>query len=274
MSDPLTKALGQPIVAENRGGAGGTLAASQVAQAAPDGHTLMLGNGGNLAVAPSLYKRLSYDPQKDFASIGMVARSQLLLVVHPSLPVTSVRELIELARKKPGQVNYASSGVGAGPHLAAELFKSLAGVNIGHVPYSGSAPMLAALMGGHVDIAFDSIATSLPHARAGRLRALAVSGDSRSPLAPDLQTVAQAGVPGFGYSSYFALVAPAKTPTKVLGRISSELMRVANSTEMRERLQALGLEASPLAAAELDGLLRKERSMWSTIVETAGIKVE
>jgi len=274
ISDPLTKILGQPIVPDNRGGAGGTLAASQVAQSTPDGYVLMLGNGGNLAVAPSLYQSLSYDPQKDFASISMVARSQLLLVVPPSLPVTSVKDLIQLAKAKPGQMRFASSGVAAGPHLAGELLKSLAGVNITHVPYKGSAPMLTALIGGHVDMAFDSIATALPQVQSGRLKALAVSGDTRAPLAPDVPTVAEAGIPKFSYSSYFALVAPVGTPAKIAERLSREVTKVVDTKDFRDRLQALGLEAFPLSVADLDALLRRERSVWASVIQTAHIKIE
>ena len=195
LSDPLAQRLGQPIVIENRGGGGGTVAAGQVARAAADGHLVMLGTGGNLAMAPSLYKSLSYDPQKDFAPIAMVARGQLVLVVHPSVPASSVRELVNLARTRPGQLNYASSGVGSPLHLAMELFKSLTHTEIVHVPYKGSAPMLADLAGGQVDIGFDSIATSLPHMQSGRLKGVAVSGEARSLAAPDLHTMAEAGVP-------------------------------------------------------------------------------
>ena len=274
VADPLTKILGQSIVSDNRGGAGGTVAASQVAQAAPDGYTLMLGNGGNLAVAPSLYRNLSYDPQKDFASIALVARAQLVLVVPPSLPAQSVGELLKLAKTRPGQLTYASSGVGAGPHLAAELLKSRAGIQMVHVPYKGSAPMLAALMGGQVDLGFDSIATSLPQVSAGRLKAIAVSGGSRSPLAPELPTVAESGLPGFNYSSYFAFVAPAATSFSIRERLTREIVRIVDSVETRSQLQSLGLEASPIAAAGLDEHLRKERTLWASVIETARISAD
>ena len=274
VADPLAKILGQTIVSDNRGGAGGTVAASQVAQAAPDGYTLMLGNGGNLAVAPSLYKTLSYDPQKDFAPIALVARAQLVLVVPPSLPAQSVGDLLKLAKTKPGQLTYASSGVAAGPHLAAELLKSRAGIQMVHVPYKGSAPMLAALMGGQVDLGFDSIATSLPQVSAGRLKALAVSGASRSPLAPELPTVAESGLPGFNYSSYFAFVAPAATSASIRERLSREIVRIVGSPETQGQLQNLGLEASPLASAGLDEYLRKERALWASVIEVARISAE
>lgn len=274
IADPLSKALGQPIVSDNRGGAGGTLAASQVAQSTPDGYTLMLGNGGNLAVAPSLYKNLSYDPQKAFAPIAQVARSQLVLVVAPSLPVSSLTDLIKLARSKPGQFTYASSGVGAGPHLAGELFKSLAGINLVHVPYKGSAPMVAALMGGEVNLGFDSIATSIPLVRTGRLKAIAVSGASRSSAAAEIPTMGEAGLPGYNYSSYFALVAPMATDINIKERLSGEVLKIVSSEEIRSQFQGLGLEPSPLTAAKLDEELRKERAKWATVIESARISVD
>lgn len=274
VSDPLAKILGQSIVGDNRGGAGGTLAAGQVAKATPDGHTLMLGNIGNLAIAPSLYKSLPYDPQRDFAPIGMLARGQLVLVVPASSPIASVQDLVQLAKAKPGQLRFASSGAGAPPHLAGELLKSLAKVDLVHVPYKGSAPLLAALIGGHVDLAFDSIATSMQQVRAGRLKALAVSSEARALAAPDLPTVAEAGIPGFSCSSYFALVAPAGTQANVTERLSRGLGKVVASADVRSRLQDHGLEAYPLPPAELDALLRKQRSIWASVVESAGIKME
>jgi len=273
-SEPLSKTLGQSIVSDNRGGAGGTLAAEHVARSAPDGYTLMLGNGGNLAIAPSLYQALPYDPQRDFAPVAMVTRAQLVLVVHPVLPVSSVKDLVQLAKSKPGQLTYASSGVGAGPHLAAEMLKSFTGLNVVHVPYKGSAPMLASLMGGEVDMAFDAISTSLPHIRSGRLKGLAISGDVRSSLMPDLPTVMESGVPKFNYASFFALVAPAGTPSSITGRLSREIVRICETADVRKRLENLGLNPVPLAAAELDALLRKERTFWAGLIKSAQIKVE
>jgi tripartite-type tricarboxylate transporter receptor subunit TctC len=274
IAEPLSKTLGQPVVYDNRGGAGGTLAANLVARAAPDGYTLMLGNVGNLAIAPSLYKGLSYDPQRDLAPIAMVARGQNALVVHPTLPVSSVKELVRLAKAKPGELKYASSGVGASPHLSAELFKFLAGVDIRHVPYKGSSPMLADLMGGQVELAFDNIATSLPHVKSGRLKVLAVSGSSRSPAAADIPTVEEAGIPGFVVNSYFAFAAPVATPTPVIDRLTGEITRIAVLPETQNRLLAVGLESMSLGRKPLDDTLRKERSTWARVIESAHIKIE
>jgi tripartite-type tricarboxylate transporter receptor subunit TctC len=271
LSDPLAQRLGQPIVIENRGGGGGTVAAGQVARAAADGHLVMLGTGGNLAMAPSLYKSLSYDPQKDFAPIAMVARGQLVLVVHPSVPASSVRELVNLARTRPGQLNYASSGVGSPLHLAMELFKSLTHTEIVHVPYKGSAPMLADLAGGQVDIGFDSIATSLPHMQSGRLKGVAVSGEARSLAAPDLPTMAEAGVPGFKVTSFYAFVAPAATPKPIVERLSGAITALASSAEVRNRLVSAGLDPDVVASDQLGEVLRREQVFWAHVVRTAGI---
>lgn len=270
LSDPLAQRLGQPVVIENRGG-GGTVAAGQVARAAADGHLVMLGTGGNLAMAPSLYKSLPYDPQKDFAPIAMVARGQLALVVHPSVPASSVRELLNLARTRPGQLDYASSGVGSPLHLAMELFKSLTHTEIVHVPYKGSAPMLADLAGGQVDIGFDSIATSLPHMQSGRLKGVAVSGEARSLAAPDLPTMAEAGVPGFKVTSFYAFVAPAATPKPIVERLSGAITALASTAEVHNRLVSAGLDPDVVGSDRLGEVLRRERVFWADVVRTAGI---
>ena len=274
ISDPLTKRLGQPIVIENRGGAGGTLAAEQVAHGVADGHVVMLGTAGNLAMAPSLYKSLPYDPQKDFAPVAMVARGQFVLVVHPSVPAASVKALIDLGRTRPGQLNYASSGVGSPPHLAMELFKSLTGINTVHVPYKGSTPMLTDLTGGHVDMAFDSIATSLPHVQSGRLKGLAVTGENRSVAAPELPTVSEAGVPRFRVTSFYAFVAPAATPKPNVELLSHAITAIASTDEVRNRLVSAGLEPSVVGLDQLGDVIQRERMLWAEVVRTAGIPPE
>jgi tripartite-type tricarboxylate transporter receptor subunit TctC len=271
LSDPLAQRLGQPVVIENRAGGGGTIAAGQLARAAADGYLVMLGTGGNLAMAPSLYKSLPYDPQKDFAPIAMVARGQLALVIHPSVPASSVRQLVSLARTRPGQLNYASSGVGSPLHLAMELFKSVTQLNIVHVPYKGSAPMLADLAGGQVDMGFDSIATSLPHMQSGRLKGVAVSGEARSLAAPDLPTMAEAGVPGFRVSSFYAFVAPAATPKPIVERLSGAITALASTPEVRNRLVSVGLDPAVVGSDQLGEVLQRERMFWADVVRTAGI---
>ncbi len=271
ISEPLAQRLGQPVIIENRGGGGGTVAAEQVARAAADGHVLMLGTGGNLAMAPSLYKSLPYDPQKDFAPIAMVARGQLVLIVPPAVPAASVKDLVNLARARPGKLNYASSGIGSPLHLAMELFKSLTSIDPVHIPYTGSAPMLAALAGGQVDMAFDSIATSLPHMQSGRLKGLAVTGESRSAAAPSLPTVAEAGVPGFRVTSFYAFVAPAATPKPIVERLSRAITDLASTSEVRQRLVSAGLDSSVLGYEQLGDVLQRERMLWAEVVRTARI---
>ena len=274
ISEPLSKALGQPVVIENKAGAGGTVAAEQVARSAPDGYTLMLGTAGNLAIAPSLYHNLAYDPERDLAPVANVARGQLVLVANPQVPAASVRELVDLARGKPGGLTYGSSGAGAPLHLAGELFKSLARIDVVHVPYKGSAPMMTDLIGGQTQFGFDAVATAMPHVRAGRLKALATTGASRSAAAPDLPTMIEAGVPEFEVTSFYALVAPAGTPQAILKRLSEEIVRAAASPEARERLLAAGLEPAPMDNAALRDLMRRERARYAKIIETARIAPE
>jgi len=272
VADPVGAALGQPLVADNRAGGGGTVAADHVARAAPDGYTLMLGTGGNLAMAPSLFKALPYDPQKDFTPLALIARGQFVLLAHPSVPAASPRELIALARKgDAAAIRYGSSGIGAPPHLAAELFKSLARIDMLHVPYKGSAPMLTDLVGGHIDVGFDSIATALPHVRGGRLRALAVSGEKRSLTVPELPTIGESGLPGFRLSSFYAFVAPAGTNAAASERLAQEILKAGASPAVAKRLVDVGLDPDPQGGDRLAELLRSERSAWAGIVREAGI---
>lgn len=272
VADPVGAALGQPLVADNRAGGGGTVAADQVARAAPDGYTLMLGTGGNLAMAPSLFKALPYDPQKDFTPLALVARGQFVLLVHPSVPAASPRELIALARKSDAaSIKYGSSGIGAPPHLAGELFRSLARIDMLHVPYKGSAPMLTDLVGGHIDIGFDSVATALPYVRSRRLRALGVTGEKRSLAAPEFPTIAESGVPGFRLSSFYALVAPAGLNGSVRERLALEFVRAGALPAVSKRLVEVGLEPEPQGSDRLADLLRTERSVWADIVRDARI---
>jgi tripartite-type tricarboxylate transporter receptor subunit TctC len=273
VSDPVGKALGQPIVIENRGGAGGTIGAEYVARATPDGHVLLLGAGA-LTLAPSLYKNLSYDPARDFAPVALAAKSSYVLAAHPVVPASSVKDLIQLAKSKPGQLRYASSGIGAGTHLTAELFKYMARVDILHVPYKGSAPMMADLIGGHVDIAFDSIGTAVSYVRSGKLKALAVTSASRSPILPEVRTVSESGLPSFETTAQFAFVAPQGTPAPIIERLSQEITRALNSTDAKSRLLAVGLEPATATPEQLASLLHRERFRWAAVVQSAGIRVE
>ena len=274
VAEPMSKALGQPIVIENKGGAGGTIAAMELSRAAPDGYTLMLGTAGNLAMAPSLYRSPGYDPQRDLSPVAGVARGQFVLVVNPKVPAASVRELIDLARTKPGALAYASSGTGAPPHLAGEMFKSLARIDIVHVPYKGSAPMMTDLIGGQTQLAFDSVATAMPHVRAGRLKALATTGTARAPATPELPTMVEAGIADYDLTSFYAVVAPAGTPPAIVSRLAAEIVRAANSAEVRERLTAAGLEPAALESGELGALMQRERARYAKLIAAAGIHPE
>ena len=212
VADKMSKTLGQQIVIENRGGAGGTIATRTVARSAPDGYTLVLGGTGTLAINPTLYANAGYDPRKDFAPVGLIATSALVVLVHPSIAAQSIKELVALAKRDPGKLNYASAGPGSGIHLAAELFASMAGIKLTHIPYRGSAPALNDLIGGHVNIYFSSLPPAVGIAGEGKVRALAVTGPQRSHVFPDLPTVAEAGLPGYEAVLHYGIVAPAGTP--------------------------------------------------------------
>ena len=238
----LSEAWGQPVVIDNRPGAAGIIGTEAVAKAAPDGYTLLMGAISTHAINPSLYKTLSYDPVKDFAPVTMVATAPLLVVVHPSLPVNSTQELIALAKAKPGQLFFASAGSGNSAHLAGELFKTMANVDLVHVPYKGATPAETDLIGGQVSVMFSSILSALPHAKAGKMKALAVTSARRSSIAPDLPTVAESGVPGYDVNPWYGLFAPAGTPRAIVERINRDVARILAQPDVRQRFATLGAE--------------------------------
>ena len=272
VADRMSKTLGQQIVIENRGGAGGTIATRAVARSAPDGYTLVLGGTGTLAINPTLYANAGYDPRKDFAPIGLIATSALVVLVHPSLAAQSIEELVALAKRDPGKLNYASAGPGSGIHLAAELFASMAGIKLTHIPYRGSAPALNDLVGGHVDIYFSSLPPAVGIAGEGKVRALAVTGPQRSHVFPDLPTVAEAGLPGYEAVLHYGIVAPAGTPRPIVDKLNAALREALASEETKAVL--IGTGADPLSstpeqyAADID----HEETRWSRIVKAAGVK--
>jgi tripartite-type tricarboxylate transporter receptor subunit TctC len=272
VADKMSRTLGQQIVIENRGGAGGTIATRAVARSAPDGYTLVLGGTGTLAINPTLYANAGYDPRKDFAPIGLIATSALVVLVHPSIAAKSIGELVALAKREPGKLNYASAGPGSGIHLAAELFASMAGIKLTHIPYRGSAPALNDLVGGHVNIYFSSLPPAVGIAGEGKVRALAVTGPQRSHVFPDLPTVAEAGLPGYEAVLHYGIVAPAGTPRPIVDKLNVALREALASEETKAVL--IGTGADPLAstpeqyAADID----HEEMRWSRIVKAAGVK--
>ena len=244
-AEKMSRTLGQQIVIENRGGAGGSIATRQIAKAAPDGYTLGLGGTGTLAINPTLYGNVGYDPRKDFAPVGLIATSALVVCVHPSLSARSIGDLIALAKREPGKLNYASAGTGSGIHLGTEYFATMAGIKLTHIPYKGSGPALTDLVGGHVAIYFSSLPPALGLVKEGKVRALAVTSAKRSPIFPDLPTAAEAALPGYEAVLHYGIVAPAGTPRPIIDKLSAALRAAVMSDDLQARLADDGAE--PLA---------------------------
>lgn len=269
----LTDSLGRPFVVENRTGAGGTVAYAHVAKSAPDGYTL-LGVAGGYTITPVVYSKLPYDPVKDFAPISLVVQAPFLLLTHPSLPVKSVKDLLALARAKPGALDCASAGHGTSTHMAFELLKALSGVKITHVPYKGTGQSLVDAMSGQVHMLFGNVLSSLPHARAGRLRALAVTTARRSAVLPDLPTIAEAGVPGYENSTWHGWLAPAGTPPAILNLLNSELVRNTRSADVVERLAPDGGEPVGSTPEQFSRHIADELARWGRLVREGSIRFE
>jgi tripartite-type tricarboxylate transporter receptor subunit TctC len=269
----LTDAWGQPIVIDNRPGASGNVGIAVAAHSSADGYTLNTVSIA-FAVSPAMESRLGYDPVKDLAPISLLATVNNLLVVHPDLPVKTVKDLIAFAAARPGEVTFASGGAGGGQHLAGELFASLANVKLTHVPYKGSAPGLVALIGGETRIGFTDTIITLPHVRSGKLRALAVTGSQRSALVPELPTIAEAGLPGYSVTVWFGLLAPAATPREIITRISAEIRKGFRTAQMKERFLAMGADPVGGTPDEFAAFLKSEMAKWAKLVKTAGIRSE
>jgi tripartite-type tricarboxylate transporter receptor subunit TctC len=269
----LSEALGQPVLVENRGGASGTIAADLVARSLADGYTLML-DATNHAVNPSLFPKLPYDPYKAFAPVTLLALFPNVLVVHPAFPVSSVEDLIKKAKAEPGKLAYASSGNGSAQHLAAELFRQRAGLDMVHIPYKGGGPALIDVMAGQVPFYFGNMASALPHVKNGKLKAIAVTGGRRSAAAPDLPTVAESGMPGYQVYEWNAIFAPAGTPPAVINRLQAEIAKVVKIPEVRDRMLALGGEIVASSPQDLAAWVREQTASWATVVRAANIKLE
>jgi tripartite-type tricarboxylate transporter receptor subunit TctC len=274
LAQQLSERWGQSIVVENKPGAGGNIGADYVAKSAPDGYTIVMGALSTHAVNPSLYAKMPYDAQKDFAPITLVAITPNVLVVNPALPVDSVRALIAYAKARPGQLSFGSGSIGSAGHLAGELFKIDAGVDIVHVPYKGAAPAMQALLAGDTQLMFDNLANAMAQVKAGKLRALAVTTAERSKLAPELPTMAESGLQGFDISTWFGLFAPAGTPPDVVAKWNADVTRILTAPDMRDRLLAQGAEPAPDSPADFARFIAAEAAKSARIVRTSGAKVD
>ena len=270
----LNDAFGMPVVVDNRGGAAGIIGTEMAARANPDGHTLMIGSVSTICINPSLHKNLAFDPVKDLAPISLVASTPSLLVVGSTLPVKSVKELIALAKAKPGQLHYATPGSGSSSHLGTELFKQVAGVNIQHVPYKGTGPAVTDLISGQVSMFITNMPSVLPMVKAGRVRALAVTSLQRSTLAPELPTVAESGIPGFEVIVWYGVLAPAAVPKALLARLNQEVRKMSDMQDVKDKLALLGAEAMSSTPEAFAQRIRDDLSKWGKIVRDTGAKAD
>ena len=269
----LNERMGQPVVVENRTGAGGNIGAEQVAKSPPDGYVLLMG-GVPHAIAVSLYPKLGYDLMKDLSAIAEVASFPSMIVLHPSLPSRNVKELIALAQARPGQLNFGSAGNGSPNHLALELFKTMAGVNMAHIPYKGAGQVIGDLLAGQLQLASMGFPVAMPHVKSGKLRAIAVTGVARSPLLPDLTTVAEEGLPGFDVTSWYGVFGPAALPRDIVVKLNAEIGRGINAAELKERLAALGAEPSTKSPEAFSQYVRDEIAKWAKVVKASGAKLD
>ncbi len=274
LAQKLTELWKQQIIVENRPGASGIIGVETVLRAPPDGYTLLFGTSGSLALAPALNPKLPYNVFTDLAPITLVVINPQILVVHPSLPVHNVRELIKLAKSKPGQINYASVGPGSPNHMGMELLKSMAGIDMVHIPYKGTAPAVTDLISGQVSLLFNSMPSVLPHVASGRLRGIAVGSAQRSPAAPDIPTVAEAGLKGYQYVTWYALLAPAAVPKDIIAKINADAVKVLSQPDMVQRFASQGAEPAPGTPDALARFMRAEYDEWKRVIKTTNIKID
>jgi tripartite-type tricarboxylate transporter receptor subunit TctC len=274
LADQLSKQLGQSFVIENRTGGGLLVGTTAAAKAAPDGYTLLAGLTGNMAVNPSLFSKLPYDPLADFTPVAMLATYPFMVVVSNSLPAKSIKELIDLAKAQPGKIDYASAGNGTGQHLGSELFKMMAGVQMGHVPYRGAQPAYQDVITGRVPVFFDNMSTAMSLAKGGKIRALAITSKTRSPLMPELPTVDESGLPGYVHHTWFGFWAPKNTPPAIVEKLNAEVKKALADPTVRQRIVATAGEPSKMERQEMDAFVRAEIAKWAEVVKRANIKVQ
>ena len=274
LAQKVSQSVKQPVVVDNKPGAGGNIGADTVAKSAPDGYTILMGAVATHAINPSLYAKVPYDPVRDFAPVTQVASTPNVLVVHPSIPAATVTEFIAYARAHPGKLNFGSGSAGSAGHLAGELFKTLAGVDMAHVPYKGAAPAMQDLIGGQIQLMFDNLASSLTQVRAGKVKALAVTTARRTALAPELPTIAESGLPGFDISTWFGIFAPAGTPREALDRLHAEFTHALASPDVRERMLNLGAEPVGNKPEEFAAYIRAEAEKYARLVKASGARVD
>jgi tripartite-type tricarboxylate transporter receptor subunit TctC len=270
----LPEAWGQPVVVENRAGASGTIGTETAAKAEPDGHTLFMATMGNMTANQHLYPKMAVDPLKALAPITKVVDVHFVFSANPALPASNVRELIEAAKRRPGEIAYSSSGPGGAPHLAMELFKRQAGVNLAHIPYKGSGPGLNDLLGGRVLVTMDSLLQHFPHIKAGKLKALAVLGPKRSALLPDVPTVGESGVPGYALTNWFGLLAPAATPKEAIQKVHADVTRILRDDDIRKKISDMGADVVGNTPEEFAAAMRAESAQWAEVIKSADIKAE
>ena len=274
LAQKMTEGLGLQVIVDNRPGAGGLIGTELAAKAAPDGYTLLMGTTAPNSVAPSLYSKITFDPTRDFAYISLVARTCYVLSVHPSMPVKTVRELIALARARPAQLTFSSPGSGTPNHLSGEMFKMLTGVDMQHVPYKGSAQAVGDVIAGHIALTFENITVVSPHVKSGRVRGLAVTNLKRSPVLPDVPTIAESGIASFEAVGWFGMVAPVTTPREIITRLNGEIIRILALPDVRERISGFGAEIVTTSPEEFDQFNRAQISKWAKVVKFSGARAD